>query len=446
MSAEAQAVERHTDSPNVSLTLVPPSPVTNQIVLDVRGAVWNSAAGVMNCKATFYLDDPAEGRALFTRQLALEPGANTGLCFRVPTRPWVGTHRIFLAVTDGKETWTASRPLEVLSSKTRSTGRIAGTWVEFYHWSEEEGKPWNDEVCKMTADQWREQVRGMAELGMNVAVLEESFRNQVYVGEHDMERDGYSGLAYYPSEIYSGRMPIATPDPIEAVLDEADRLDMNVFVPVGMYAWFDFSAGSLAWHKRVMQELYKQYGGHSSFYGWYIPEEIHGHLGNSPQRWDEIVTFFREVTAFARGLAPDKPIMLASNCHQVPRAVSVYPELLKHCDILCPFGFHRMPEGDLSGEEVAALLQKLCDESGAHLWMDMELFEFGPERALIPRPIDRVVADLERFPGFEKMLAYQYTGLLNAPWASRKPGGDPTVVLFNAYKDWLAEEHAEQSP
>jgi len=428
------------ESPTLSVTLVPPSPVTNQVVLDVRGAVSNPSAEPRDFEAAFYLDETVEDKRLHGESVMVAPGAKAGLRFRVPTERWRGTHRVVLQVREGGASWTESRSVEVRPSEVRSTGRIDGTWVEFYHWSEREGRPWNESVKEMTDAQWAEQVRGMAELGMNVVVLEESFRNQVYVGKHRMEQRGYHGRAYYPSERYPERMPIAAVDPIEAVLAEADRRDMYVFIPVGMYAWFDFTRGSLEWHQRVMAELYARYGHHRSFYGWYIPEEIQGNLGNTPERWTEIVTFFRELKAFARGVAPDKPIMLASNCHQVPQAAAVYPELLQHLDILCPFGFHRMPEGDLSGDAAAAMLQQWCDAAGAHLWMDMELFVFGPDRALLPRPIEAVTADLARYPTFEKVLAYQYTGLMNAPWATRKPGGDATVALFEAYRDWLREQ------
>ena len=49
---------------------------------------------------------------------------------------------------------------------------------------------------------------------------------------------------------------------------------------------------------------------------------------------------------------------------------------------------------------------------------------------------------LHRFPNFEKILCYQFPGLMNAPWMSRKPGGrepdsSDTVKLFNDYKQYL---------
>jgi hypothetical protein len=150
-----------------------------------------------------------------------------------------------------------------------------------------------------------------------------------------------------------------------------------------------------------------------------------------------VVDFFRGFRAHARGLAPDKPVMLASNSHQVMQAVEVYPMLLEHLDILCPFGFHRPPPGDISGEQSAAMLQKWCDQAGAHLWMDLEVFLFGQGNALYPRPIGGLISDLKRFPTFEKVLCFQFPDLMNAPWASTKPGGPDTVKLFCDYEQYL---------
>jgi hypothetical protein len=137
--------------------------------------------------------------------------------------------------------------------------------------------------------------------------------------------------------------------------------------------------------------------------------------------------------------------MLAPNCYFVPRAVETWRKLLKHCDIVCPCAFHRMAAGDLSGEEAAKLLQSLCDEAGAHLWLDMEVFGFDQKGGLVPRPIGHIVSDLVRYASFEKILCFQYPGLMNAPWSSVQPGGPATVKLYQDYKHYLAEGPPETS-
>ncbi|HUT24525.1 MAG TPA: DUF4434 domain-containing protein, partial [Sumerlaeia bacterium] len=422
--------------PNVSLTLIPPSPVTDKIAVDARGAVWNRGDESVEFDVAFYLDEETPANLLHREKLKVAAKSAAGASFRWPTKGRAGKHRIVFQASCSGDALRTVQALEVLASDVRSTRGIDGAWIEFYHWSEAEGRLWNAEIKRMTDGQWRELVRGMHEIGMNVGVIQDVFRQETnqYVGKHDMNVDNYPGKAMYPSRLYTARLGLAAKDPVEAVLAEADALGMRVFMGVGGFAWFDFTCASLEWHKKIAAELWEMYGHHPSFYGWYVSDEVAGNLGTDPQRRSEIVEFFREFTAHCRSMAPDKPVMLATNCHGVKEGRDAYPELLPHLDILCPFGFHRMPEGDYTGEEAAAVLQKLCDDAGAHLWMDLEAFLFDGGGALYPRPIHGLIEDLNRFPTFEKILCYQYPGLFNAPWASRKPGGENTVALYRHYK------------
>ena len=98
----------------------------------------------------------------------------------------------------------------------------------------------------MTDAQWRELVRAMHETEQDLIVVTMMFQNYTHRGKHKIEAEGYEGRAYYPSKLYPGRMPIASSDPLEAILAEADRLGMFVMPGVGLYAFSDFGAGSLS--------------------------------------------------------------------------------------------------------------------------------------------------------------------------------------------------------
>lgn len=298
----------------------------------------------------------------------------------------------------------------------------------------------------MTDDQWRQLVKAMHNIRMNVIVIQDVFRGaNHYVDKHNMTLETYDGKAMYPSKLYPSRLDLAVKDPVEAVLSEADKHDMSVFVGVGGYAWFDFSEGSLAWHKAVATELWEMYGHHPSFYGWYISDEVEGGLASGARdeptmtkRHNQIVDFFREFKLHVQKMAPDKPVMLATNSGGIKYGLKAYPKLLKHMDILCPFGFHRLQD-DLTGYEQAKVLQELCDEAGSHLWMDLEVFLFASGNALSPRPIEAIAGDLKVFTNFEKILCYSFTGLMNSPRQTFAPGGPATVRLYNDYEKFLIE-------
>ncbi len=423
--------------PRIGLTLIPPTPVTNQIRLDIRGAVWNRSDKARKYEVAIYLDAENQGKSLYQTSLLVPARSAAGVRYLWPTESHAGPHRILLVARSGKNVIRTSQPITIVVSKVRSTGRIGGAWVGITHWSEKEGKPWNAQIKKLTDAQWKQLVQGMHGIGMNIIVIQQLFENQVYDYEDSLiTRNGYHGLAYYPSKLYPGRMHIAAKDPIGAILNEADKLGMHVFLGVGMYAWFDYSHASLAWHERVAKELWQFYGYHPSFYGWYISEEGDGSLGDSTHR-RQMVSFFRHFTPYVHHMAPGKPVMLATNCYHLRGAQSIYLKLLPNVDILCPFAFDRMPKGDETAEQAAALLAKLTGESGTHLWLDMEVFVFNKQGGLVPRPLRGILSDLHRYTNFEKILCYQYPGLLTAPEASVKLGGEKAARLYLEYENYL---------
>ena len=430
----------------VFLTVVPPAEITDRTDLDIRAGILNGSDREKNYDVVISVTQGKEGTRIHSETAAI--GAGGSLCVKhvLETEGLSGDYEISVQAISGKDTLHRTRPVRIIRSGTRSTGKAGGAFVGICHWSETEGKHWNDDIRKLTDENWRDIVRSMHSLGLDIIVIQELFRNEEYVGRHDITMDGYSGKAYYDSELYGGRMEIAASDPVEAILDEADRLGMHVFPGIGMFAWFDFTEESLEWHKRVAMEVWEKYGHHDSFYGFYIPEESGGSLDNwekTPEmrarRKQEIVAFFKGFKEFCGSFAPGKPIMLATNSFGIRDGMDTYPALLEHLDILCPFGFARMPEGDLSGKEAAETLQKLCDEAGAHLWFDLEAFLFNDDSSLYPRDIEGITDDLQMFGNFEKIIFYQYPGVFSDPSARIRVGEGKTERLFKEYRQFLLD-------
>ncbi len=424
------------------LELIPPSLVTDKIVLEIRGAVENNSDADRDYKVSTYLDNESPASLVYSTKVSVPAHRSRGIYYRHPTAGWAGHHRLILFAASGAEQVRAEREIEVLKSDYRSTDTIGGAWVDLLHWSEAEARYCNAALRKLTCDDWRQQIRGMHSIGMDIVVIQEVFRNQAYYGTNTIATTGYRGEAFYRSALFPGRVQIACHDPLEAILSEADRLHMSVFPGVGMYAWFDYSAPSLEWHKKVATELWHRYGHHPSFYGWYISEEVGGSLISSQgdkakERYrQEIITFFAEFQSFCRRFAPEKPVMLAPNTFGLRESQEVWPDVLKHVDIICPFAFGRMPKGDLSAQQAAHIWQMMCYETGTHLWMDMEAFVFQG-KALVPGPIEGIVQSLHRFRNFEKIICYEYSGIFNSPESTLKPGGSPTVELYREYQRYL---------
>lgn len=440
--------------PQVGLTLIPPTAITNKVNLDIRAGIKNTSRVDQPFTIVLYWDVEKEENILYKKTISLAKGQADYVKFSLPTHDKVGKHKVILRVDGEGFTTMKEKEVEVLSSESRSTKKIGGAWISFYHWSEEEGKNWNPAIKTMTDEQWKEMVRSMKELGMDIIVIQESFRNQEYVGKHQMEKTGYKGKAFYPSKLFPDRMPIAARDPIKAVLEEADKLGMHVMMGVGMYAWFDYTKGSLEWHKKVAKELYEMYGHHNSFYGFYVSEEGMGSLdcfetepAKQLKRRKEVLDFFSDFRPFVKQLAPDKPVMFAPNGWGVARAGKAYYDLLKNVDMISPFAFNRMPEGDLTGKAAIELLQKYCNQTQTHLWLDLEAFLFNEKEGyLYPRPMSEIKFELDHYDNFERVICYQYPGVFNNPRASIRVGEPSTVKLFKAYKKYADSVDAKKKP
>src|ERR1700730_3979684 len=171
-------------APELSLTLIPPSPVTDQIELDIRAGISDNGYFPKTVTVFFYLDEEKKENILFQQQITVDLKSPKGIKFRWSTKNKAGNHKIILVCQDGKKSLRSERALQIIPSDIRSTRKIDGAFMGFYHWSETEGKFWNADIKKMTDDQWRELVNAQHKLDMNIIVMQELFRNQMYVGKH----------------------------------------------------------------------------------------------------------------------------------------------------------------------------------------------------------------------------------------------------------------------
>lgn len=438
--------------PEVGLTLVPPGEISDQVNLDIRAGLVNRNAFTTPFTVELEARKGSFHKRLAVENFSLDAGEARTVKAVLETAGLKDEVEILLTVRSLGRKYSATKTTRIVPCHQRSLAKIAGAWTGLYCWSELEGKHWNPDIKKLTADNWRGIVRSMYEVGMDVVIIQELFRNEQYCGRHNTRPGNYEGKAFYPSALYPGRMDIACPDPMEAIMAEADELGMQVFPGIGLFAWFDFTKESLQWHKQVAREVWERYGHHPSFYGFYVSEESGGSLDNwewrnqerAQRRKGEILKFFREFGAFCNTLAPGKPVMLATNSFDVLGAEQTYLKLFESLDILCPFGFARMPENDISGKEAADFLQALCDRTGCHFWFDLEAFLFYPDGSLYPRPFEDILKDLTMFDNFEKIFCYQYPGVFNNLDLHPQVGEDAGIELYKQYKSYyLGKGHNE---
>src|SRR5690606_36611396 len=173
---------------------------------------------------------------------------------------------------------------------SRKANTITGTWFEFQHHNEPEGKYWNPALAAFTAADWEAKVKEIADAGirylvlLDVAIYGKSFYPSALLPEHDLK----------------------DADPLETVLSAADKHGLRLFMSNGFFGDWRNPAFLLqdsdvrALRVSAMEEPTTKYGLHPSFYGWYYPNEtgINGH-------YDEIfINYINSCSKVARQLTP----------------------------------------------------------------------------------------------------------------------------------------------
>jgi hypothetical protein len=278
-----------------------------------------------------------------------------------------------------------------------------------------------------TAEQWRSKVREIAELGMEYIIV---MATALY------ER------CYFKSEVFPFA-EIGCNDPIEEVLCEADERGIKVFLGNGFYGdWrkANFNIKSkevMDLSFKAMEELTMLYGHHKSFYGWYFPDETCIIFNYSK----DFVKYVNVCSKKCRELTPDKKTLIAPFGTNLVFANKKFIDTLANLDVdfvayQDEVGVRKTPV-----DKTKRLFEKLKishDKAGrSQLWADIELFDFEGlvyKSALIAANFDRIKKQIENVsPYVDKILGYQYLGIMNPENSNSFAGHTNTIKLYNNY-------------
>ena len=319
----------------------------------------------------------------------------------------------------------------VLGSKNSFVKPFVGSWFEFEHHNQSEGKYWNHIVSKFTTEQWKAKIKEMHEAGMEYLV---------------MLAVAYEGKTYYPSKLQP-RHDYVCNDPLEAVLEAADECGVKFFISNDY--WSDWTKPWIAmvnediWRLREkgMEEVVEKYGHHKSFYGWYYPHES----GLSHTIDDTTISYVNRCTKIVKSLTPKALTLLAPYGTKFVRPDDQFVRQLERLDIDImayqdEVGVQKTEAGT-AGKYYEGLYHAHVKAGRARLWADLEVFEFEGEvyrSALLPAPFERIKIQLEDISPFvENVLIYQYLGMMNKPGSSAFAGHKDSEKLYVDYMNWL---------
>lgn len=398
------------------LRLLPYSPVYEQDEVEIRCQVYNSGDDG-ETELVFCLDGQEVHREI------IEIKSHTyGLArCRVSMEGKCGSHKV---TVNG-----ASCNLEVLKEPRAA---LDGGFVML-------GPP-NDrmacdsfrkDVKSMTDSDWKRYIAELAGIEQTCVIIMVS--HQWNLLEAPQEQRYLQ--AHYDSQIYP-KSDIAGDDPIAAILEEAEKHDIKVFLGIGNQYGY-------AGRKEDVQELFARYGKYRAFYGWYLARELNMKRFRK-EDWDVL----SEITGYARELSPVKPILNSPMSLPVDECLTY---LLENdvMDIMMPQDWVGQKQQNLEeSREMHRLLLTVCEKTGKHLWANCEAFNFvteyvpgEPVPTLVPRFLD---GGMDGEAGFlqqmqtvrhyvEKIMCFMFNGFFTPPGFEPKIGGDAAVKQFEEY-------------
>ena len=309
--------------------------------------------------------------------------------------------------------------------------KINGSWFEFKHNLDVEGKYWNHSCLGFSAAQWREKIKEMAELGMEYLVL---------MGI------AYNGETFYPSK-YFNQYYMDCQNPLEAFFQATEEYNIKVFVGNDFLGyWRDpakmiTDAEIIKKRQQAMEEVVALYGHYKSFYGWYWPNEAE----LNPYYSDAFIDYVNDCTAIGHRLLPDSKTLIApygtnkviTDDHYAKQLEQLDVDIIAYQDEI---GVQKSEVGKLA--RYFENLKHVHDRVGkSALWADIEIFNFEGEvykSALVPAPIARIEKQLDAIAPFvSKILVYQYLGIMNKPGTEAFAGHPGSEQLYNDYSAYL---------
>ncbi|MBD3383954.1 DUF4434 domain-containing protein [candidate division KSB1 bacterium] len=306
----------------------------------------------------------------------------------------------------------------------RKVKPIEGSWFEFQHHNPAEGKYWNETLANFTCEQWDAKIKEIAAAGLRYLVLLDV---AIY------------GKSFYPSALLP-QHELNCDDPLEAILAAADRYNIRFFLSNGFFGdWYQPAmlmqdADIQKLRLKAMHELVERYSHHKSFYGWYYPNEtgIVGHYD------DFFIDYVNTSTAEAAKLTPEAKTLIAPYGTRNIKTDDRFIRQLEQLNVDYIAYQDEIGVEKTRVEESAAFFERLYKlhkkAAKSKLWADVEVFRFEGkvyDSALLPAPAERVIQQLEAVsPYVEKILIYQYLGMLNKPGSKVFAGHPDSDELY----------------
>lgn len=312
---------------------------------------------------------------------------------------------------------------------------ITGTWINLPY-KDVRNKYTNPQNFDNTSPQlWEAKVRELSAIGIEYLIFMEVANDE---------------KAYYPSRLMPWHFDNHQKSPVEAILDEAAKQNMKVFMSTGWAKNHDdnmLDPAIKARQVQIMEEIASLYKNHKAFYGWYLPAED----CLCPIFTETAVQSVNTLTQKANALTPGKKTMISP--YGIGLSDFEHPDFEKQLaklkvDIIayqdevgCVRDKFTLPRLKQNWQKMRDIHNRLNIE----LWANCETFtweEGANDRnsALLPSAYPRLLSQqaAASAASVDRIISFMFTGILEDP-KSEFQLGQPTWsnVMYNDYTSWL---------
>ncbi|HOD49721.1 MAG TPA: DUF4434 domain-containing protein [Candidatus Hydrogenedentes bacterium] len=323
---------------------------------------------------------------------------------------------------------------------------ITGSFFDLTHVNIFDAAYWTDTCRFWGADNWRALMRDMRGIGIDTAICVST---------------ASWGRPLFPGYEKTVGLPVkfGCEDPLRVCVDEAETLGMTIFLGVGFrgrvsqvrdYAGMEppWPEVWFTWNRALAEALVEQYGARKNFGGLYMAYE----MDFEPYQIDLYEKFMSEYLRPALGNV--KVLASPGNLGDHPNLAEA-PGQLKRAgiDIVAPQDY-----GGRTGsiDEALALVRKNADAlrqagpalraNGIEVWANCEAFNLEPNPSgrshCVPGSMERIRQQLAlQAPVADKLICYQYQGIMNRKTDLVMIGHPDTQKLYDAYLAYLEERN-----
>ncbi len=418
---------------------IPAERCSDKVRVELRASYLNSSDFSRKVMVIFYIENSEGllGEILYiSSPVSISAGQSHLFTYFLDTRGRAGAKYISAEIIcDGERVYLEKRMIQIVSCSTKALPFFDTAWLEPLCYCMGKDK------MKSSPEDVSQYLRVLKSVGIHSVII--TYTESLYNGIGP----------FYPSELPEFKeLPAALDyDFVGAVLEESDRSGMNVFVGLGrgddlMLTWDGFLDKErfnkqIDYSIRLASELWKAYGHHISFYGWYIAHEA--------DDLSRANNYYNPVSSHLHALNAAKPVMIA------PAGTPIIDSnILNSCDydIIAyqdAVGSGYIPYVNTFEQERRILMlhdiyhryEKAHIGTNKHIWTDLEIWKMdGPEYSKAYASSYHQIArqiEIERCY-VDSISCYSVPGMFEpADTRFKYKNAKGAAELFDSYKEYF---------